>query len=242
MAKEKQAVIIRDNRQEATGFISGMENTYLVAIEQVTNSLKEMGINPEKNMISEAVSHDNFNLIEVAYKEVYEADLNTFKTKAGREQILDVFKSQVENLKRDVKEMFSGRVGNFDAGTRHSNFDELVSHWMDKVGTIPMSSFSLNQFWELNPEGVPFIPEQSRQAILDAFTEYASPEEIKISEAQNKAASALNEFFGVLSETGQLNNFDPKVMVFLYAWFNRYFTLEETKSGFKITANTKGLR
>lgn len=234
----QQKTLIKENENQASNFTTELEATYLQAVILVFDSIKELGIeNPSKSLLFDTIQ-GNFGQLEAVYEEITRADIEGFKSPAARQQMADIFTEKLNEVKAQVKELFSGVVGNqYAGGGTFVSFDDLTRNF-HKYGTIPMNDTRIAEMVDI-VDGVPVIADESKEVIREAFRDYATPEEAKISEAQIKAAEALEQFAGTLTDAGIKIDFD-----FAQAFFIRYFNYQrnDETGRYEISARIQGVR
>lgn len=230
-----QGFVLRENKAQSEAFISEMEVKYLPAIEAVYGVLEELGINPTKELISDAIS-GNCDSIEAAYRPIIEADKNKFSGPKARLAMETMMKDNIRALQSDVSEWFSGTVGNqYAGGPERQTFQNLAT-LRDRWGHVPMTDTTLLQFVDIDSQGVPIISEESRAQISRLFMEFATAAQQLIYEAQVKAARALEDLTGALIESGI--PFDLELVPHLF--IRRFFTVKNTDNEYEITPRLEG--
>jgi len=233
----KKRTVIRENSDQAEQFLTDYESKYIPALEKACQSIKELGVTPTKAILVQAIV-GNFEPLEEAYREVMTADMQLFKSPAGRAAMEDIFAENIHSIKSQLVQLFTGIVGNnWAGGNTYGTFEELTCS-RDKDGKVPLDSISLAQFFLVTEEGAPFMPESAREAILDAFKDYANPKAEKLLEAQKKAANALNAFTKALQEANL-----PIPLDFPAFYFNRYFKAERSEESLEwsVRENPEGI-
>ena len=233
----KKRTVIRENSDQAEQFLTDYENTYIPALEKACQSIKELGVTPTKAIVVQAITGD-FEPLTEAYRVVMEADMQLFKSPAGRAAMDDIFTENIHSIKSQFVQLFNGIVGNnWAGGIAYGSFEELTNS-RDKDGRVPLDSVSLAQFFLVTEEGAPFMPESAREAILDGFKDYANPKAEKLLDAQKKAANALNAFTKALQEANL-----PIPLDFPAFYFNRYFKAERSEESLEwsVRENPEGI-
>jgi len=219
----KKRTVIRANSDQAEQFLTDYENKYIPALEKVCRSIKGIGVTPTKAIVVQAIV-GNFEPLEEAYREVMTADMQLFKSPAGRAAMEDIFTENIHSIKSQFVQQFTGIVGNnWAGGNTYGSFEELTCT-REKDGKVPLDSISLAQFFSVTEEGAPFMPESAKEAILEAFKDYANPKAEKLLEAQKKAANALTAFAKALQEANLSIPLDVPAF-----FFRRYFTPEQSE-------------
>lgn len=219
----KIRTVIRQNSNQAEQFLTDYQNKYIPALEKACRSIKEIGVTPTKAIVVQAITGD-FEPLEEAYMEVMGADMQLFKSPAGRAAMEDIFKENIHRIKSQFEQLFTGIVGNnWAGGNTYGTFEELT-YTRDKDGNVPLDSISLAQFFSVTEEGAPFMPESAIEAVLDAFRDYANPKAEKLLEAQKKAANALTAFAKALQDANLSIPLDVPAF-----FFRRYFTPEQSE-------------
>lgn len=242
MKTKDQKTVINENQEQSELFIVQMEGKYLPAVSNLSNLIKGLGVTPSKELIYAAIGGD-FKTVEAAYRPIIDADVNTFKSPAGRKTMEQMFQSNLTNLKELTSEIFSGRIGNQEHNgydTQRGSFEELATG-REKWGTVAMNSLSLAQFVELNELGEPVISDEAKEVIRDSFRVYASANEEKVCQAQKDAAKSLNKLVTILQETGIGVDFSSQIGVGVFMY--RFFRYEKAEDGsYSITVRIEGIK
>jgi hypothetical protein len=237
-AKSEQRTVIRENEDQAKAFILEMEVNYIQAVIEVFDSLKELGIkSPSKSLLFDTIA-GKIEPLQTAYDEITRSDIEGFKSQAAKDQMASIFADKLSGIRQQVKEMFSGDFGNqYAGGWNFPSFNDLIRN-REKWGFFPMSDPKLYEFVEII-EDVPVIPEEAKVRIMDIFRDYALPGEQIIVEKQVKAAAALKELTGALTEAGI--HFDLEI--FPQSFMKRFFDiLKDDDGNIEIAARIDGIR
>jgi hypothetical protein len=241
-AKTTQKLALNENADKSAAFLADLQNHYLPAVSAIFNSIKELGIvNPSRSLLFSTIQGD-FGPLEQAYDEVTRSDVESFKSQAAKDQMLSIFQGKLDSIRDQVNVLFSDMIGTvtttYETGTTFDSFEALATS-QGKFGKISMTSQSLVKFVALNDAGVLVIPDEAKESIIDAFIEYADATKQMIYDLQQKAAKALGEFAGALSDAGIKHDLEIVPQVFM----RRFFNLDRSEDGtYAITERVEGIR
>lgn len=175
-------ILIAEHAQEANAFIEKLETRLLPAVRYIQTAVKNtLGVDlpPGKEPLVEIAS-GHYDDLKALYWQVAYGDVESFKSVAAKEQTKGIIEETFWDFTKRISLRFS-----------------------ETIDTKPLNNPAFLKLFELNEAGEPVIPETVKEAIRESFKEFLmDPAHIKLHEAQQKAAKALEQLAAAMQENG----------------------------------------
>lgn len=208
-------ILISENSEMASAFISELESVYLASVSMVYVKIQALGVEiPSKKFLFDVIRGD-LKALQAKYEELLHQDIEDYK---------NTF------LHAQMKKTFDERLGDIHRTVQSSFFSSK------EINNRRLDDKYFEQFIDLDESGKPYISDESKASIIESFKEYIDdPKEEKMYLAQQAAAKAMTDFVDALRSGGINSGIDTYVHLF----FRKFFKITEKKNGsLEITAET----
>lgn len=171
-------ILIAENQDKAEAFIEEIEKVYLPELRRVHSELLSLGLQINKTELVEVID-GNFESIRSRYRDITQADFNTFRSPAAQAQMRSVVENGLEDICRTIPARFSSKL----------------------IDDKPLSDHYFQELVYLDDSGNFFIPEEIKLQIFENFKEYLTdPKLQKVYTAHRDTAEAIQRFMDALIE------------------------------------------
>lgn len=207
-------ILISENSEMASAFISELESVYLASISAVYIKIQALGVEiPSKKFLFDVIRGD-LKALQAKYEELLHQDIEDFKNTFLHAQMKKTFDERLGDIHRTVQSLFFS--------SKEINNRRLDDKYFE-------------QFIDLDESGKPYISNESKASIIESFKEYIDdPKEEKMYHAQQAVAKNLNDFVEALRNGGIDSGIDAFPILFLRKYFK---IVKEDNGKLKVTAN-----
>lgn len=200
-------ILISENSEMASAFISELESVYLASISTVYVKIQALGVEiPSKKFLFDVIRGD-LKALQAKYEELLHQDIEDFKNTFLHAQMKKTFDERLGDIHRTVQSLFFS--------SKEINNRRLDDKYFE-------------QFIDLDESGKPYISDESKASIIESFKEYIDdPKEEKMYLAQHALAKALNDFVAALHAGG----ISSAIEVFPHLFLRKYFKMTEKENG-----------
>lgn len=200
-------ILISENSEMASAFISELESVYLASVSTVYVKIQALGVViPSKKFLFDVIRGD-LKALQAKYEELLHQDIEDFKNTFLHAQMKKTFDERLGDIHRTVQSLFFS--------SKEINNRRLDDKYFE-------------QFIDLDESGKPYISDESKASIIESFKEYIDdPKEEKMYLAQHALAKALNDFVAALHAGG----ISSAIEVFPHLFLRKYFKMTEKENG-----------
>ena len=200
-------ILISENSEMASAFISELESVYLASISAVYIKIQALGVEiPSKKFLFDVIRGD-LKALQAKYEELLHQDIEDFKNTFLHAQMKKTIDERLGDIHRTVQSLFFS--------SKEINNRRLDDKYFE-------------QFIDLDESGKPYISDESKASIIESFKEYIDdPKEEKMYLAQHALAKALNDFVAALHAGG----ISSAIEVFPHLFLRKYFKMTEKENG-----------
>ncbi|NCB44251.1 MAG: hypothetical protein EOM59_16780 [Clostridia bacterium] len=200
-------ILISENSEMASAFISELESVYLASVSTVYVKIQALGVEiPSKKFLFDVIRGD-LKALQAKYEELLHQDIEDFKNTFLHAQMKKTFDERLGDIHRTVQSLFFS--------SKEINNRRLDDKYFE-------------QFIDLDESGKPYISDESKASIIESFKEYIDdPKEEKMYLAQHALAKALNDFVAALHAGG----ISSAIEVFPHLFLRKYFKMTEKENG-----------
>lgn len=206
-------ILISENSEMASAFISELESVYLASISAVYIKIQALGVEiPSKKFLFDVIRGD-LKALQAKYEELLHQDIEDFKNTFLHAQMKKTIDERLGDIHRTVQSLFFS--------SKEINNRRLDDKYFE-------------QFIDLDESGKPYISDESKASIIESFKEYIDdPKEEKMYHAQQAVAKNLNDFVEALRNGGIDSGIDAFPILFLRKYFK---IVKEDNGKLKVTA------
>ena len=200
-------ILISENSEMASAFISELESVYLASVSTVYVKIQALGVEiPSKKFLFDVIRGD-LKALQAKYEELLHQDIEDYKNTFLHAQMKKTFDERLGDIHRTVQSLFFS--------SKEINNRRLDDKYFE-------------QFIDLDESGKPYISDESKASIIESFKEYIDdPKEEKMYLAQHALAKALNDFVAALHAGG----ISSAIEVFPHLFLRKYFKMTEKENG-----------